>query len=118
MFAYGGRCCVTGCDVAEALDAAHIDPFNNQSHDHPANGLLLRKDLHSLFDRGLMAIDPANGTVFLADECLSYPQYRRLHKSSRIVAPLRGYEAYRPDAAALQRRWRRFRSGPGSSATL
>jgi hypothetical protein len=110
MLAYGGRCCVTGCDVAEALDGAHIDPFENKSHDHPANGLLLRKDLHSLFDQGLMSIDPANGRVLLADECLSYSPYHRLHDSASIAAPLPGFEAYRPDPAALQRRWRCFRS--------
>ena len=45
MLAYGGRCCVTGCDVREALDGAHIDPYQNDSQDHPSNGLLLRKGL-------------------------------------------------------------------------
>ena len=51
MRAYGGRCAVTGCDVAELLDAAHLSPWRLGD-----DGVLLRTDLHRMIDRGLAEI--------------------------------------------------------------
>ena len=48
---YGGRCAVTGCDVPELLDAAHLRPWRVGSE-----GVLLRTDLHRMIDRGLAEI--------------------------------------------------------------
>jgi hypothetical protein len=56
--AYGHRCAITGCNVVEALEAAHIIPYCGSDSDHVTNGLLLRLDLHSLFDAGLLAVNP------------------------------------------------------------
>jgi hypothetical protein len=47
---YGGRCAVTGCNCADALEAAHIRPYLGEETHHITNGLLLRSDLHTLFD--------------------------------------------------------------------
>ena len=55
--AYGGRCAVTGCDVEEVLEACHIIPYKGSETNHPANGVLLRADLHILFDLGLISFD-------------------------------------------------------------
>ena len=66
MQAYGGRCAVTGCDVAAVLEAAHIIPFCGPESDRVCNGLLLRLDLHSLFDRFLMSVDPHSLTLRLS----------------------------------------------------
>ena len=55
--AYHERCAVTGCDAPEALEAAHVVPYRGVATNHPANGLLLRADLHALFDLGLIAVD-------------------------------------------------------------
>jgi putative restriction endonuclease len=68
--AYGGRCAITGCDALEALEAAHISPYKGEHSDHPQNGLLLRADLHSLFDLGLIAINPTNMKVILSKRLL------------------------------------------------
>ncbi|MDW4548403.1 HNH endonuclease [Defluviimonas sp. D31] len=54
--AYEGRCCISGCDFTEALEAAHIAPYRGPQSNHPQNGLLLRADLHTLFDLGHLAI--------------------------------------------------------------
>ena len=55
------RCCVvTGCNVPEALEATHIIPVAEESADNVSNGLLLRADLHLLFDAGLMWFTPNN----------------------------------------------------------
>lgn len=74
MYAYGGKCAMTGCNIEEVLEAAHIVPFS-KSHDHSiANGILLRKDIHTLFDKGLIAIDK-NYRIRLSEEFKSnYPQ--------------------------------------------
>jgi len=66
--AYGGCCAVTGCDVPEALEAAHIDPYEGPMSNTLSNGVLLRSDVHSLFDLGLLGINPDNNTVVVAPE--------------------------------------------------
>jgi putative restriction endonuclease len=56
--AYQRKCAVTGERTLPALEAAHIKPFaENESHE-PTNGLLLRRDIHSLFDRGYVTVTP------------------------------------------------------------
>ncbi len=67
LAAYDGRCAVTGCDVEEVLEAAHISPYSGPSSDNVCNGLLLRADIHTLFDCGLLAFDPETRQVMLAD---------------------------------------------------
>jgi hypothetical protein len=58
--AYSSRCAVTGCDFEAILDAAHIQPFRGDESNHISNGLLLRKDIHALFDRDLIAFGENN----------------------------------------------------------
>lgn len=57
LVAYEGRCAVTGCDVEAVLEAAHIIPYKGSKTNHPCNGLLLRADLHTLFDLRLVTVD-------------------------------------------------------------
>jgi putative restriction endonuclease len=42
------------------LDAAHIRPYAEHGEHEPDNGLLLRRDIHSLFDRGYVTVTPAH----------------------------------------------------------
>ena len=58
---YNTTCVITGCTTQAALEAAHIIPFSQDGSDTLENGLLLRADLHLLFDKGFMAIDPNTG---------------------------------------------------------
>ena len=81
---YRGRCAITGCDAVEALEAAHIAPYRGDYSDHVQNGLLLRADLHSLFDLGLISIDPRRMTVVLATELIG-TTYGQLSGSSLLV---------------------------------
>jgi putative restriction endonuclease len=50
---------VTGERTLPALDAAHIKPFAESGPHAPENGLLLRKDLHALFDDGYVTVTPS-----------------------------------------------------------
>ena len=54
--AYHRRCAMTGERVLPALEAAHIKPFTKDGPNMVSNGLLLRSDIHRLFDRGYMTI--------------------------------------------------------------
>ena len=58
LAAYGERCAITGCDAEDALEAAHIIGYPGPDTQHVSNGLLLRADIHTLFDLGLVAICP------------------------------------------------------------
>jgi predicted restriction endonuclease len=55
--AYGFACAITGCDVLDVLEAAHIVPYRGAATNHVQNGILLRADLHVLFDVGLLDFD-------------------------------------------------------------
>lgn len=55
---YHRRCSVTGEKTLPALDAAHIRPYGAGGSHDASNGLLLRRDLHSLFDAGYVTVTP------------------------------------------------------------
>jgi putative restriction endonuclease len=55
---YERRCSVTGERTLPVLEAAHIRPFSDSGPHDPRNGLLLRSDLHTLFDRGYVTVTP------------------------------------------------------------
>lgn len=56
--AYARRCSVTGERVLPVLEAAHIRPYAQDGRHELANGILLRSDLHKLFDQGYMTVTP------------------------------------------------------------
>lgn len=56
LSAYGETCAVTGCNVPAVLQAAHISPYLGPHSNSVQNGLLLRADIHTLFDIGLLKI--------------------------------------------------------------
>lgn len=56
--AYERQCAITGCTVLQILEAAHIMPYMGKPTNRVDNGLLLRSDLHTLFDLGLIWINP------------------------------------------------------------
>ena len=58
--AYQRRCAFTNSPVLHVLDAAHIRPYALSGTHDPSNGILLRQDLHTLFDRGYLTVTPDN----------------------------------------------------------
>lgn len=98
LAAYGGRCVITGCDVTEALEAAHIVPHSVDGTYATSNGLLLRSDIHTLFDLHLLTICPDKNTVQLNPSLQSaYGQFEGI----QILVP--NSQADRPDSAGLAR---------------
>lgn len=55
--AYHRRCAITGEKTLPALEAAHIRPYSQDGPHLTSNGLLLRRDVHTLFDRGYITIN-------------------------------------------------------------
>jgi putative restriction endonuclease len=55
---YDRRCAVTGEKTLIILDAAHIRPVSVGGEHRVENGLLLRSDVHTLFDRGYVTVTP------------------------------------------------------------
>jgi putative restriction endonuclease len=55
--AYHRRCAITGEKTLPVLEAAHIKPYSQNGPHLTSNGLLLRKDMHTLFDRGYITIN-------------------------------------------------------------
>jgi putative restriction endonuclease len=53
-----GACAITGEHTEPVLDAAHIQPYLGPKSNHPSNGLILTKEFHALFDKGLVTIEP------------------------------------------------------------
>jgi HNH endonuclease len=96
--AYGGQCAVTGTDVAEVLQACHIDPFSADGTHDLWNGLLLRADIHNLFDIGQLCIDD-DYTVRI-DDALRSGTYGVYH-GRMLRLPLDS--GHRPSRGALAR---------------
>lgn len=54
---YENSCAVTGTPFPPILEAAHIVPYMGEKTNHVTNGILLRADIHTLFDLGLLGIN-------------------------------------------------------------
>ena len=63
--AYEGRCAITGCSILAVLEAAHIFPYMGPETNASENGLLLRADIHTLFDSKLLAVDPKKRGLYI-----------------------------------------------------
>lgn len=101
---YGLRCQISGYDFSPAIEAGHIRPYA-ACHDNGAgNGLLLRSDLHTLFDLGFIGIDPATLRVSFNPACLcaGYAAY------DGALLYINGTSG--PDAGALAERWEFYQS--------
>jgi len=57
--AYARRCAITNERTLPALDAAHIKPYSESGQHVIDNGILMRRDLHALFDKGYVTINPS-----------------------------------------------------------
>jgi len=95
--AYAWTCAMSGVTDEAVLEAAHIRPYDGAATNAVANGLLLRADLHTLFDRGLIAVHETSLQIVVSPN-LTDPLYRALDSQ-----PLRtpNDPAHGPDRNAL-----------------
>ena len=99
---YGAKCQLSGCQVLQLIEAAHITPYCTTGDNRVGNGLLLRADLHTLFDLGLLAIHPDTLTI-TCSEILSDSEYQIFHGTPLFTNGSDG-----PDRTALLLRWELF----------
>lgn len=95
-----GRCAVTGERSLPALDASHIIPYSEGGTHEIPNGLLLRADIHRLFDRGYVTVTPDlrfRVSPRLMDEYRNGRQYYQL-EDRRIITPTNPLDAPKREA--------------------
>jgi len=98
---YGNKCVITGCEILDILEAAHINPYQGEKDNHPTNGLLLRADIHTLFDLDLIGIEPNELKVHLSEE-IKKDGYEVFE--NKVLLTLNKT----PNKEALKRRWEKF----------
>jgi len=101
---YDSRCVISGSRIVAILEAAHINPYRGDNDNHPENGLLLRADLHTLFDLNMIGIEPETLKVHLVDEVVD--EYKEINGVT-----IQCNADSRPSVSAIKTRWVEFRRG-------
>ena len=99
--AYGGACAVTREHSLPVLEAAHIKPYGQGGEHRIDNGILLRRDLHSLYDRGYVTVTP--DYVFRVGGRLreEFSNGRSYYEINGTVIELPANAGWRPDRDKL-----------------
>lgn len=79
--AYRYRCAITSERTLPVLEAAHINPYAAGGKHQLSNGLLLRSDIHTLFDRFYLTIEPTKRLF------LSVVEFARNSKTAATTTP-------------------------------
>lgn len=98
---YRHQCLISGCELVDVIEAAHIHPFRSEADNHLENGLLLRCDLHTLFDLDLLGVEPSSLEVHI-DERAAECGYLHL-AGVKLRCP-----DLRPSEVALEFRWQLY----------
>ncbi|GAB3552513.1 HNH endonuclease [Spirosoma fluminis] len=88
--AYQKRCSITGEKTLPVLEAAHIKPFSESGPNQIANGLLLRSDMHKLFDDGYITVTPdyrVEVSKRIREEFNNGREYYQYHGKQLIILP-------------------------------
>lgn len=102
---FSSKCCISNCDVESVLEAAHITPHAEQADYDISNGLLLRADLHTLYDLNLLGIDEGGKVHITGALCSSeYFKYHNKKISTNITPNMK---------ARLSSRFRKHQSKTG-----
>jgi putative restriction endonuclease len=101
--AYRGACAVTGEHSMPVLEAAHIRPYEDEGQHIVSNGLLLRADVHRLFDRGYVTVTPDLNFVVSQRLKEEYENGRVYYERHGNQIQLPAQLSDRPDVALL--RW-------------
>ena len=106
---YERRCAVTRERTLPVLDAAHIIPYSEGGTHEGSNGILLRRDIHCLFDRNYVTVTPDlrfEVSPRIKEEFENGKDYYALH-GKRIDVP--GTASLQPSRMALEWHNERFR---------
>jgi len=94
---YQDKCAVTGHGPKDVLEAAHIQPHSEDGRNSTDNGLLLRADIHTLFDLHLISVDPESLKVVISPQLKGSPyaelEGQRLRQRANKSEPSKDYLA-------------------------
>lgn len=108
---YGAICQVSGCNFTEIIEAAHIDPYSVSEDNGAGNGLLLRSDIHTLFDLGFLGIEPGTLKIKL-HHALKGTEYQQFECKNLLTNGTKG-----PAQPPLKKRWQFFLERVAESGT-
>ncbi|EOW6721181.1 HNH endonuclease [Cronobacter dublinensis] len=100
LLSQAAKCAISGCEIVDILEAAHITAYKNDTHNYVSNGLLLRCDMHTLYDLDLFAIHPDSLIIYFAPQ-VQDKEYLKYHEKKLHVT-------YKINYGALVERWKRF----------
>lgn len=80
LAAQGSVCAFTGEAPPRVLEAGHLYSYATLGTHFEHGGLMLRRDIHRLFDDGLLAVEPSRLRVDVSPELAAYPQYKQLNE--------------------------------------
>lgn len=101
---YNNKCAITQSNVVQVLQAAHIIPYMGEYTNHISNGIILRSDIHDLFDLNLISIDETYKVI--VSPLLKDTEYEKYH-NTLISLPIEK-ESY-PSTDALKSRPKTYR---------
>ncbi len=99
--AYQRRCAITGTHIPPVLQAAHIRPVEHGGEHRLDNGLLLRSDVHTLFDRGYLGVDTRHRLVVSPRLRADFSNGEQFYASAGQVIDLPARRADRPGSEFL-----------------
>ena len=102
---YNNRCCSTDCGVKEVLHACHINRHSECGDNSVTNALLLRSDIHDLFDSHLIGIHPQTLIIHLNPKLLN-TEYKNL-EGKKIAQGINKTEL---NISSLEYRWKLFKA--------
>ena len=88
--AYQRRCSITGEKTLPVLEAAHVKPYAQSGPHALSNGILLRSDMHKLFDTGYLTITndlKVEVSPRIREEFQNGKEYYQYHGSSLLYLP-------------------------------
>ncbi len=88
--AYYRKCSITGEKTLPVLEAAHIKPYSESGPNHLANGILLRADLHKLYDSGYITLTKdykVEVSKRIKEDFENGKEYNRLHGNDLLILP-------------------------------
>ena len=106
---FGDVCAFTGPNHSAALEAAHLYSYAEYGVHHDDGGLLLRRDIHRLFDKGLIAVNPSDWTMDIHANLQMFGDYANLHGKKLAIDLRKRVEGW------LEKHWDEFRNKDNSA---
>jgi putative restriction endonuclease len=102
LSAYNGHCAITGTKIRPVLEAAHIRPVTEGGENRLDNGLLLRSDVHTMFDNGYLGVNPKHRLLVSPRLRAEFGNGEQFYSRAGTVIALPGRPADRPQREFLE----------------